>query len=209
MSHFLKMTALSAVTVSLVCVGLFYYVDRPLAWIFYGLHDTLLLQTSEYVTWIGTPKWWLVISLLAFLIAGLGYQLRNYTWQCRALLYFGATNMLALVIGSVLKFILGRYRPAELFQDNGYGLHFFSTEWVRNSMPSGHALAAFAAATALSILYRRYSVLFFTVAFLVALSRLVLNVHYLSDLVLGGYIGILSALFMRYALYKESKIRTC
>jgi membrane-associated phospholipid phosphatase len=208
MVRFLKLVGISAVAVGILCIILFYYVDRQIAWALHDLTGSTWIRTSEYVTLVGTPKWWLALSLIGFLIAGFGYQLRKYTWQCRALLYFGATNMLAIVVGSALKFFFGRYRPIELFQDNLYGLHFFSTQWTQQSLPSGHALSVFAAATALSVLYRRYAPLFFFVAILVACSRLVLDTHYLSDLVSGAYIGIISGLSMRYALYKD-KIRTC
>jgi membrane-associated phospholipid phosphatase len=209
MGRFLKVVGISAVAVGAICVILFYYVDRQIAWALHNATEPVWLQaTSEYVTAVGTPKWWLALSLIGFLVAGFGYQIRKYTWQCRALLYFGATNMLAIVLGSALKFFFGRYRPIELFQDNLYGLHFFSVQWAQQSLPSGHALSVFAAATALSVLYRRYAPLFFFVAIVVTASRLILGMHYLSDLVLGAYIGIISALAMRYALYKY-KIRTC
>jgi membrane-associated phospholipid phosphatase len=207
MARFLKWVYVSAIAVGIVCTMLFYYMDRQIAWALHGLTDPVWLQASEYVTRLGTPKLWLAASLIGFLIAGLGYQIRKYTWQCGSLLYFGATNMLAIVVGSALKFILGRYRPIELFQDDLYGLHFFSMQWAQHSLPSGHALSVFAAATALSVLYRRYAPLFFFVAVLVAASRLVLNMHYLSDLILGAYIGIISGLAMRYALYKDKNIK--
>ena len=207
MFRFLKLVGASAIIVGIVCVVLFYYVDRQIAWTVHGLTGSIWSHPSEYVTRLGTPKLWLAVSLIGFLIAGFGYQLRKYTWQCRALLYFGATNMLAIIVGSALKFLFGRYRPIELFQDNLYGFHFFSTQWTQQSLPSGHALSIFAAATALSVLYRRYAPLFFFVAVIVSASRLALNVHYLSDVVLGAYVGIISALAMRYALYKH-KIKT-
>jgi membrane-associated phospholipid phosphatase len=142
------------------------------------------------------------------LIAGVSYQLGRYMWQCRAFLYFGATNMLAMIASKSLKFLFGRYRPVELFQENLYGLSWFATQWEMHSLPSGHAVIIFSAAGALSILYRRFSALFFSVAVLVAASRLVLGMHYLSDVVLGAYIGIVSAVLMRHILYRD-RIRTC
>ncbi|MFU8797604.1 MAG: phosphatase PAP2 family protein [Gammaproteobacteria bacterium] len=213
---FLKVVGASALLVGLLCVGLIYYGDQPLLLLFrqlrlYGLgsHTESVLQINEYITLMGAQKGWMVISLLAFLLAGIGYKMGRYPRQCRALLYIGTTSMLAMSVGGVLKFVLGRSRPIEFFQANLYGFEFFSMAWAQHSMPSGHTVAIFAGATALSVLYRRYGrPLFFTVAIFVALSRLVLEMHYLSDIILGAYIGIISALFMRHILYKD-KIKTC
>ncbi len=59
----------------------------------------------------------------------------------------------------------------------------------RNSFPSGHATAAFAAATMASYYHPRQSALWYTGATLIALSRLQLHRHYVQDVVAGGLIG--------------------
>ena len=62
------------------------------------------------------------------------------------------------------------------------------------SMPSGHAVAAFALATVISYLSTRAWVqqLAWCVAVLVALSRLYVGVHWLSDVFVGGTIGVIA-----------------
>jgi membrane-associated phospholipid phosphatase len=59
-----------------------------------------------------------------------------------------------------------------------------------NSFPSGHSQAAFAAMTALLIIFPRHAALWLTIAVLVALSRVVTTVHYLSDAVAGSWLAI-------------------
>ncbi len=66
------------------------------------------------------------------------------------------------------------------------------------SMPSSHAVNAFFIATLLSFRYRRLWVPFITVALLVALSRVYIGVHYPSDVVVGGLIGLLWALLFSW-----------
>lgn len=58
-----------------------------------------------------------------------------------------------------------------------------------NSFPSGHATVAFAAATMASHFRPKQSVLWFTGATLIALSRVKLKRHYVHDVVAGAAIG--------------------
>jgi undecaprenyl-diphosphatase len=58
------------------------------------------------------------------------------------------------------------------------------------SFPSGHAATAFAAATAVALLYPRLRVPVLVLAALVALSRAYLGVHYWSDVLVGSAFGV-------------------
>ena len=58
------------------------------------------------------------------------------------------------------------------------------------SFPSGHAAAAFAAATAVGMLHPRLRVPLFALASMVALSRVYLGVHFWSDVLVGALLGI-------------------
>lgn len=58
------------------------------------------------------------------------------------------------------------------------------------SLPSGHAAAAFAAATAVGMFYPRLRAPLFALAALVALSRVYLGVHFWSDVLIGSLLGV-------------------
>lgn len=94
------------------------------------------------------------------------------------------------LISNAIKFSLGRYRPRYLLDGDLYGFNFFSREWGMNSFPSGHSQAAFAAMTALVVIFPRYDVMWLSIAVLVALSRVITTVHYLSDAVAGSWLAI-------------------
>lgn len=58
------------------------------------------------------------------------------------------------------------------------------------SFPSGHTSAAFLFATLMSIFFPFLQLYFFVFAILVGLSRIILNLHYPTDVLIGSQIGI-------------------
>ncbi|ANB52808.1 phosphatase PAP2 family protein [Aeromonas veronii] len=94
-----------------------------------------------------------------------------------ALLAFAIELPLYLLLKNSLK----RQRPV--------GLPVFITPSDRYSLPSGHTAAAFLMATILATGFPLWAPLLFSWAALVGASRLLLGVHYLSDLVAGALLG--------------------
>jgi membrane-associated phospholipid phosphatase len=68
------------------------------------------------------------------------------------------------------------------------------------SFPSGHTSSAFAIATSVSLSYRKWYVVVpaYTYASLVGVSRVVLGVHYPSDVICGAVVGTTSAFAAQY-----------
>lgn len=100
-----------------------------------------------------------------------------------ALTSLAATNL--VVEG--LKRVVDRPRP--------HGAHQRSNA----SFPSGHAASAFALAVVFARRWRRAAVGFWLLAAVVAFSRLYLDRHYLSDVVVAAIIGIAcAAVLMRW-----------
>ena len=58
------------------------------------------------------------------------------------------------------------------------------------SFPSGHSITAFAVALSIGLFYPDLLAYLLTVAFLIASSRIILGMHFLSDVVAGSAIGI-------------------
>ena len=91
----------------------------------------------------------------------------------------------------LLKDIINRPRPDDT-------LHIAPlTDHINTSMPSGHSAVSFTVFTILTYKYG-YWFIFLTIASLIAISRVILGVHYPSDLIVGAIVGVLSAFLFLY-----------
>ena len=97
-----------------------------------------------------------------------------------------------LIVNVILKLSVNRARPWQTFPDLGFQ-QFHNSISVRepsdSSFPSGHTASLFAAAVALVMIYKVKGIPALAVAFLVALSRIYLCMHYPSDVLGGMLIG--------------------
>jgi len=93
------------------------------------------------------------------------------------------------VVVSVMKFTIGRARPYA--EESSHFFHPFSTGSRNYSFPSGHASAAFAVATAIAEQSKKTYVdaAAYTLASLVALSRVHKDKHWASDVFIGACLG--------------------
>ena len=68
----------------------------------------------------------------------------------------------------------------------------------RGGMPSGHSAVAFSIGTVISLLYPNSLVIFlvFILAFMVARSRIVSQIHSLMEVFIGAIVGILTTVFI-------------
>jgi membrane-associated phospholipid phosphatase len=74
-----------------------------------------------------------------------------------------------------------------------YGFIPLAFDTNYNSFPSGHALTIFCVAAIASCAWPAWAVLWFAVAAWLALTRALLTAHYLSDVLVGAGIGLISA----------------
>ncbi|SES79377.1 undecaprenyl-diphosphatase [Methanococcoides vulcani] len=100
----------------------------------------------------------------------------------RTAVYFGLMLLSVWVAATVLKSWLMVPRPEDVR---------FVVEASGYSMPSIHSGVAFAAAMFLHQIAGKYSYLLWTVALMMAVSRVFAGVHYPSDVIAGAVLGIL------------------
>ncbi len=96
-----------------------------------------------------------------------------------------AAFIMSMTTVQILKCIVGRERPGEE-----------STPRCRSSFPSGHSASAFAFAYVFGDQYPKARIPFYIFAFSVALSRIYLEKHYPTDVVVGSLIGTLGGMIV-------------
>lgn len=122
----------------------------------------------------------------------------------------GHMVIFTLIIGTILgegiiKNIVRRVRPCNQYNN----ISLLISRPTSYSFPSGHTLSSFAASEMLSINYPQYRFIFTVIAFLIALSRIYLYVHYPTDIIAGIILGILCSkliLTMSQAGYIQKNI---
>ena len=99
--------------------------------------------------------------------------------------------------GEVLKGVIGRGRPFVGGSANAFNYQPFAWQGAYASLPSAHAITACALAFAVAAVWPRTRYVMAVYAVLILLSRLVLLAHHPSDVVAGGLVGVIGAMFVR------------
>jgi membrane-associated phospholipid phosphatase len=164
---------------------------------------SLARRAFRAITDLGDSSW-ILIPALVLLIVGFAAALflRDHprlatieAAQIAAFIFVGVGT--PGLIATIVKRLIGRGRPGT-FEDVG-ALDFrnFFNDSVYQSFPSGHATTIFALCFVLSFLLPRLFPWMLTVALLVCLSRIVVGVHYATDVTGGVLVGTLGAYAVR------------
>ena len=168
--------------------------ERTARWV----HDRDVARVVRASTWAKIVKapgdFRFTLGVAAIILAW-----KLHRW--REVVVMLVSGALAGLFYTLVKWSIGRTRP---FPQNKppiapFELHPFpkgiSGLWAADnlSFPSGHASLAFATAASLGMMFPRGPIVFFSLASLVGLERVLENAHYPSDVVGAAIFGILAA----------------
>ena len=148
------------------------------------------------LTSVGDSAWYLIpfgiaAPLLFLLHRRLADRRRSVFagWLAGAAGFLFASVAVAGIAVNILKAIIGRARPKfyDSFGATEFAPFTFGSEYA--SFPSGHANTSFAIAVALSFFLPRLRPLLLGIATAVALSRIGVGMHYLSDVAAGALLA--------------------
>lgn len=179
--------------------------DLPiLDWMAANLKCAFLDFIMPLITLLGDAGiFWIAVSVILILIP-------KYR---KAGLSMGVALLIGLVVcNMILKPWVGRIRPYE-YQLNHFGktIALLVATPSDYSFPSGHTIASFEAAVALTVHNRKLGIPAMVLAVLIAFSRMYLYVHYptdvLASVVLGTAIAFLGCFIVKksYALYESKR----
>lgn len=182
------------------CLFSYYYLDIRIAHYCNSIASPVK-NIFEQITGFGKSTWYLVGSVLSFLY--FKFIRIDRKLSSRSIFIFLAI-VISGVITDIIKYILGRYRPEALFQQDLYGFVCFQHSHSMTSFPSGHANTITAIMFSLYLIYPRYWLAFLLVALLIMASRIVICAHYLSDVVFGSYLAILTTLYIKDVFIRKN-----
>lgn len=169
----------------LISLASFFWVDGPVATFF--THLATLRGAAVSITWLCLPIMHLSISGSLFLVTRFVEKFKSYTMPLFQ--YFVSVGFIMFVCG-LLKLTIARARPHLYIQDGFTGFAFGNFGNSFRSFPSSHTAIAVALAV-LVVMYfgQKYRLLAWGFVGLIAVTRMILQKHFVSDILIGALIG--------------------
>ncbi|MDP3704712.1 MAG: phosphatase PAP2 family protein [Legionellaceae bacterium] len=173
------------ISVILVIVLSYVYVDRSLALFLHQLHLKKELPILYWITCLGVTQAYLILLPLAAACSFLFVHNKKaehrlwFLWSC---------VLFTSLINIILKMTLGRARPELFFDQQLFGFYGWHVQESFYSFPSGHTTAITSLMLGLMISFPRYRYAFAIMGLLVISTRVLLTYHYLSDILATMYL---------------------
>ncbi|MBX8800475.1 phosphatase PAP2 family protein [Ochrobactrum sp. MR28] len=107
-----------------------------------------------------------------------------------------AAILSAGIIVNIVKYIVGRPRPHLVDTIGPFGFKPFDFTYHYVSFPSGHACTAAVLATLLALWFPRFRIVAYAGLALIAVSRVFVQAHYPTDVLVGFTIGAVTTLIL-------------
>lgn len=139
--------------------------------------SSAIQQFFAFISWLGDGKFWYALMLLLPLYYG------PQAW--RVSVQMALVGAIGLVIYKLIKSATVRARP----YTRDSNIRLGTAPLDKYSFPSGHTLHAVGFTLVIMAHYPALGWLVLPVALLVAASRVILGLHYPTDVLIGGVIG--------------------
>ncbi len=172
--------------------------DLPAALYFETLKSSRLEKVFAFITVFGKAEYTLIPAALIYLL----YKKKNPQKAMMGGFVFVSVAVSGILV-DIIKALAGRFRPEMYLSDQAYGFDFFHVAHNMTSFPSGHSATALGAGVALALLFPRYRYIFYLLAGLIMISRVVVVRHYPSDVLIGALIGALTSIILYDRVFKR------
>ena len=196
-----KIILVSFPIVVLFCIIGYFFFDLPIAKYCNSVFsNNKIRRIFKDISKLGIATFYLICSAIIFLF--FRFIRKRAIWSNQGLFVFLSISLSGVLI-LVIKFIFGRYRPKMFFQEQLYGFEFFQLKGKITSFPSGHASTIAALMLSLYFISPKYRVIYFIIAFVVVISRVLVCHHFLTDVVVGSYVAVMITLCLKQFLGKS------
>lgn len=217
-----KFLLYATVITILICFAGILWFDKPLFLFLRGFN----MPALQIIEDISATKVWLWVSAIMAAAVCVKNTLKSNSWNNKKTNRFNLKEKIqgffvksktnywfmifcsvfsVSILADILKYAIGRGRPV-FFEALGQTVFLpFSHEWVFNSMPSGHASASFAGFVMIGLLFPKFKWVTWTLAIIIGLSRIAIGDHFPSDVILGAFIGMAVADFIKHIFFRKIK----
>lgn len=117
-------------------------------------------------------------------------------------IYAAISVLIAFLINNyLLKTLIDRERPYEINPELLNVMNLVGYEMPSgSSMPSGHSLASMTLAFSIFLHNKKYGIMAIVLSVIIGLTRMILCVHFLTDVLVGFIIGIMFAIMFHYLI---------
>jgi membrane-associated phospholipid phosphatase len=201
----LQKTSLLLMVCTILVMISYLYIDKPLAEFMYRHFDLVSYEKiRQSLISVSQILHFLVPVLIILLI--LKKLISDHLSKLQLTVLAIAINLIVTDnIKDLLKLAFGRYHLImdvknmhDWLQSPRYGFHPFNGGIAYQSFPSGHTAAIFAAMAIIWIVYPKWR--WFSVISCAAVMSclLIFNYHFLSDVIAGAFLGILTGMYTVY-----------
>jgi undecaprenyl-diphosphatase len=143
-----------------------------------------------------------LIFVMIAMVALRWWQIGNYPRMRHACLVAGISFVLAVVINLLVSLFIHRIRPSDAGLTHALIAH--SPDW---SFPSDHAATSMAIVAAMWVQNnKRLATVLFGGVLMICLSRVFVGVHYVSDLIGGLIVGVVSAVIVSELFGEDNQL---
>ena len=172
--------------------------------------DEIITAPFKIITRAGNSDWILIPTLIGAIVGLilLKIKMAKKMWVKSQFLFISSAYIFTSValpgiVANLIKRLIGRARPMNIEELGIFKFDPIINGWTSQSFPSGDATTIFALFVALTFLMPKLKYLFLLGAILVALSRIMVGVHFPSDVFGGILLGIFGAYAVRNYFIKK------
>ncbi len=200
MARTFKIWLASFIAVALFTLISVTWLDRPIARFVHGMFGSRQITGDLGRSPILSIA---LVTSAVFFICGLAAIMgRRFSKIVTAILLCDISVLAVYAAKNELKFYFGRTWPdswgpgiASFIRDNAYGFHFFHSGKSFESFPSGHAAVIAGVISVLWIFYPKLRTLWSACIVATDTALVVMNIHFLSDVVAGSFVGVSTGMF--------------
>lgn len=156
-----------------------------------NMHGHIMDKAMVFITSLGNGGFiWIMIAVSLMC---------NKKYRNIGFMALGALILSTILGEGILKHVVQRIRPSADIP----AVNLLISKPLSYSFPSGHTTSSFAVAGVLAKYFKSYALEFFSLASLIAFSRLYLDVHYPTDVLAGIILGLICS---RIAIYVFKRV---